>query len=123
MGEAWRRLTHGVHAASVLRLSLSGCWRVAAPLRSIAIKQVMSTLDMLRSGQTATISALEGDGADIRRLLEMGLLPGETVELIGRAPLGDPLAVHVHGGRLAVRKADAKRIRVQFNSHNRATQE
>jgi ferrous iron transport protein A len=74
----------------------------------------MSTLDALMPGQTATISSLDGEGARIHRLLEMGLLPGETVELIGRAPLGDPLAIHVRGGRLAVRKADARRIRIQF---------
>ena len=43
----------------------------------------------------------------------MGLLPGEPVELIGRAPLGDPLAIFVRGSRLAVRKADARRIQIQ----------
>lgn len=80
----------------------------------------MSTLDSLTPGQTATIAALDGEGTHLQRLLEMGLLPGATVELIGRAPLGDPLAIHLRGGRLAVRKADARRIRVQLDDSLRS---
>jgi Fe2+ transport system protein FeoA len=83
----------------------------------------MSTLDRLSPGQTAIISALDGEGARIQRLLEMGLLPGETVELIGRAPLGDPLAIYVRGSRLAVRKADARHIRVRIDNSDNAINE
>jgi ferrous iron transport protein A len=73
----------------------------------------MSTLDTLTVGQRGTIVALDGADAPARRVLEMGLLPGEPVELIGRAPLGDPLAIFVRGSRLAVRRADARRIQIQ----------
>ncbi|MCB1598373.1 MAG: ferrous iron transport protein A, partial [Gammaproteobacteria bacterium] len=49
-----------------------------------------------------------------RRLMELGLLPGEPVELIGRAPLGDPLAVLIRGTRVALRTRDARRIRINI---------
>jgi ferrous iron transport protein A len=47
-----------------------------------------------------------------RRLLEMGLVPGTEVKIVGRAPLGDPLELEVGGGRLSIRKAQAAAILV-----------
>ena len=35
--------------------------------------------------------------------MELGLLPGEPIEVLGRAPFGDPIAVLIRGTRLAVR--------------------
>jgi Fe2+ transport system protein FeoA len=40
----------------------------------------------------------------------MGLLPGEEVEVLGVAPLGDPMAIRVGGTRLALRRRDAARV-------------
>ena len=70
----------------------------------------MSTLDRLRPGQLGTIVDLEGDESTLRRLRELGLLPGAKVEAIGSAPLGDPLAFFIRGGRLALRSCDARRV-------------
>ena len=70
------------------------------------------TLDHLRHGRRATILSLYGDDAITRRLRELGFLPGVDVEMIGHAPLGDPLAVFVRGSRMALRRRDARRIRV-----------
>jgi ferrous iron transport protein A len=72
----------------------------------------MSTLDTLTSGQCGTIVDLDGDDGITRRLMELGFLPGTMVEVIGFAPLGDPVAVFVRGGRIAIRLRDARRIRV-----------
>lgn len=74
----------------------------------------MSSLDALRPGNAAVIAELDGGDEAIRRLMELGLLPGEPVEMIGRAPLGDPLAILVRGTRIAVRARDARRIRVSL---------
>lgn len=68
------------------------------------------TLDSLRRGRSATILALGGDDGVTRRLRELGFLPGVEVEMIGSAPLGDPLAVFVRGSRMALRRRDARRI-------------
>jgi Fe2+ transport system protein FeoA len=46
-------------------------------------------------------------------LMEMGLTTGEAVEVIGRAPLRDPITVLCRGSRLALRTADARRISVR----------
>jgi ferrous iron transport protein A len=72
----------------------------------------MSTLDTLASGQWGTIVDLDGDDGITRRLMELGFLPGTRVEVIGFAPLGDPVAVFVRGSRMAIRLRDARRIRV-----------
>ena len=74
----------------------------------------MSSLDTLRPGHTATIAELDGADEAARRLMELGLLPGEQIELIGRAPLGDPLAVMIRGTRVALRMRDARRIRIHI---------
>jgi len=54
-----------------------------------------------------------GDDALARRLGDMGLLPGTTVELLARAPLGDPLLFRLRGYRLALRRDEAARVRVE----------
>ncbi|MCX7861175.1 MAG: ferrous iron transport protein A [Chloroflexus sp.] len=72
------------------------------------------TLDQLARGQQAVIVRIDGDRALRRRLLDMGLIHGETVTLSGVAPLGDPLEVTVKGYRLSLRKADARCIQVEL---------
>jgi len=55
-------------------------------------------------------------GADvlIQRLMEMGLLEGDEVELIGFAPLGDPLEVRLGDYRLSLRRTEAARVEVEL---------
>jgi len=43
-------------------------------------------------------------------LLEMGCMPGESVELLQIAPLHDPLYIRVNGSHLAIRKETANQI-------------
>src|SRR5262245_62554867 len=64
-----------------------------------------TTLDRLAAGQRGRVVALKGDDALMQRLMEMGLLEGDEVELIGFAPLGDPLEVRLGDYRLSLRKA------------------
>lgn len=44
------------------------------------------------------------------KLMEMGCLPGETVRVERIAPLGDPMAIHVAGYQLSLRKQEAATI-------------
>jgi len=78
----------------------------------------MSSLDSLHPGQPATIVEIHGDDAATQRLMELGVLPGRPVELVGRAPFGDPIALRVRGARIAVRAGDAQRIRLQPANHH-----
>ena len=72
------------------------------------------TLDKLHVGQRATILALQGDDAIVQRLYEMGILEGEEVEVIGFAPLGDPLEIRLRDYRLSLRRSEAARVTVQL---------
>jgi Fe2+ transport system protein FeoA len=58
------------------------------------------------------IEGLEGPEAECRRLLDLGLTPGEEMAIVQSVPLGDPLVVVVRGMRLALRKREAAWIRV-----------
>ncbi|MCA9493739.1 MAG: ferrous iron transport protein A [Alphaproteobacteria bacterium] len=71
------------------------------------------TLDRLAPGQRARVTAVEGEGAFRRRLLELGLLPGTEVERTGQAPLGDPMTYRVRGAVLCLRANDARNVRVE----------
>lgn len=72
----------------------------------------MASLDQMRVGQLARIDAIRGDDALVQRLLEMGLLEGEEVEVVGFAPLGDPLEIRLGDYRLSLRRSEAARITV-----------
>lgn len=54
-----------------------------------------------------------GDGGDAtRRLMDLGLIRGTTVEVIRAAPLGDPIEVRLRGFMLTLRRAEAEHITV-----------
>lgn len=72
-----------------------------------------ATLDQLPLGTSATIVRVYGEKAARRRLLDMGLVTGETVTIQRVAPMGDPLDVVVKGYHLSLRKQEASRILVE----------
>jgi ferrous iron transport protein A len=83
------------------------------------------TLDQLAIGQTARVRTIHqerttteqrrADGQDPirRRLLEMGLCPEVEVEVLRRAPLGDPIELRVRGYLLSVRAEHARQVEMQ----------
>jgi ferrous iron transport protein A len=72
----------------------------------------MTSLDQLRVGQRARIEVVRGNDAVAQRLLEMGLYEGEPVEILGFAPLGDPIEVRLRDYRLSLRRQEAACITV-----------
>ena len=66
----------------------------------------------LAVGTEASVTAVSGTGSFRRRLLELGILPGTHVEVIGVAPLGDPLELLVRGSSLSIRRAEAASVEV-----------
>ncbi len=71
-------------------------------------------LNRLTLGQRGRIVALSGDPAFVQRLMEMGMLEGDVVELLAVAPLGDPLEVRLGDYRLSLRRADAALVEVEL---------
>lgn len=71
------------------------------------------SLDMLKPGQGGVISAVGGEGALRRRLLDMGLTPGTQVMVKKMAPMGDPIELALRGYLLSIRKEDAAKIQLK----------
>ena len=70
-------------------------------------KEIVS-LSSLAPGESGTVSAMHGLTRNARqRLLEMGLMQGVRIRLVRRAPLGDPLEIHLKGYRLMLRDSEA----------------
>jgi len=72
----------------------------------------MSTLAELAVGQSARVANVEGVDEISIRLMEMGLVPGTDLRVLGIAPLGDPLEIEIRGYRLSVRKSEAARVQL-----------
>lgn len=72
------------------------------------------TLNEIVKGQIARIIQIKGEDAISMRLMEMGLIDGEQIELLGKAPLGDPLEFAVRGYRLSLRMNEAKCVEVEI---------
>ena len=71
------------------------------------------TLNELKIGDSAAITAVGGEGALRCRLLDMGLTPRTVVTLRKVAPMGDPIERHVRGYELTLRVEDARQITVE----------
>jgi len=70
-------------------------------------------LSELAPGDMATIVRVTGRGPARRRLMDMGLMPGETIEVVRVAPLGDPVQVKVQDCNLTIRREEAVSIYVE----------
>ena len=64
-------------------------------------------------GSTAIVSRVSGARRVVRRLLEMGLVPGTSVTVQREAPLGDPVELRVRNYALSIRRSDALGIEVE----------
>jgi ferrous iron transport protein A len=67
------------------------------------------TLADLHLGEKAIIDSFTDQDVSAK-LLEMGCLPGEEVELRNIAPLGDPIAIYVSGYMLGMRRSEAASV-------------
>lgn len=70
------------------------------------------TLNQLTPGQKAQIKGLDPNYAGANRLAQMGIVPGETVLFLGKAPLGDPLRIQIMNYELCLRVSDASAIEI-----------
>ena len=71
------------------------------------------TLDELKVGESAVISAVGGEGALRCRLLDLGLTPRTSVTMQKIAPMGDPVEIRVRGYELTLRVEDARKIELK----------
>jgi len=71
-------------------------------------------LSNLKPGQQGKILKLDSSIGPIRRrLMDMGVIPGETVKVEKVAPMGDPIEITVKSYNLSLRKNEAKGIEIE----------
>lgn len=75
----------------------------------------MANLNMrqMKNNQTGTISTITAKGELGRKIRDMGLVPGTLIQILGRAPLYDPVALRVMGFTLTLRNNEADYIEVE----------
>jgi ferrous iron transport protein B len=75
-------------------------------------------------GQTGFISRIKDGGEVAARIREMGLVPGEAIEIVGRAPLNDPVHIKLRGNNhLTLRNNEADYILVETEAGNAVRKE
>ena len=70
-------------------------------------------LSELHTGQQAVIVKVKGHGGFRKRILEMGFVKGQTVEVLLNAPLQDPVKYHIMGYEVSLRRQEAEMIEVK----------
>ncbi len=70
------------------------------------------SLRTLPLGQKAVIAGISAQGELGRRIRDMGLVPGAELEVVGQAPLKDPVALRLKGFTLSLRNNEANYITV-----------
>lgn len=68
-------------------------------------------LSKIANGDEVDIVHIESSGLRVK-LLEMGVLEGQSVRVLFRAPFGDPIAVDVNGYVLSLRLNEADLVHV-----------
>lgn len=73
----------------------------------------MDSLRSLKVGEKARVAMVSAEGELGRRIRDMGLVPGVELEVVGRAPLRDPVAVRLAGFTLSLRNSEADYIKIE----------
>lgn len=69
-------------------------------------------LSELNIGENAEIIKIKGRGAFRRKVMEMGIVVGEKISAIRKAPFNDPVEYEVKGYKIILRKAEASLIEI-----------
>ena len=73
-------------------------------------------LSELKTGESATILKVTGHGGFRRRIMEMGFVRGQRVEVILNAPLKDPIEYKIMGYDISLRRSEADMVVVLSDS-------
>lgn len=73
-------------------------------------------LSELKTGESATILKVTGHGGFRRRIMEMGFVRGQRVEVLLNAPLKDPIEYKIMGYDISLRRSEADMVVVLSDS-------
>jgi DtxR family Mn-dependent transcriptional regulator len=110
-----------------VRLAAGGREHVLAPLVAASVsvepqadewkaeEPIGEPLNMLRPGEDGRVLAISRRcrGAERRRLLDLGVLPGTVIRAEMRSPNGDPTAYRIRDALIALRAEQADFIRIE----------
>ncbi|NNM16923.1 MAG: ferrous iron transport protein A [Bacteroidia bacterium] len=77
------------------------------------MNQPLTKLSELKKGTRCKVHSFTNEFLKIK-LLEMGCLPGETIEVIRLAPFGGPIAIDLSDYTLRLRKDEAATVLVEL---------
>ncbi len=75
-------------------------------------KQVRS-LNHIPEGNTVKVHQLLTKGAMRRRLQDIGIIEGSTIQCLQKSPFGDPVSYLIRGAVIALRKEESANILVE----------
>ena len=78
-------------------------------------------LSELNTGDKACIIKVKGHGGFRKRIVEMGFIKGQRVEVLQCAPLQDPVKYRVMGYEVSLRRQEAEKIEVSTEEHDADT--
>lgn len=67
-------------------------------------------LSTFKTGQLVQIEKIKLEGMMKRRLLDLGFIPGATIKVLQKSPLGDPTAYQVSNTTIALRNEESSLI-------------
>ena len=73
----------------------------------------LATVADLKKGEKGVIKEFTNNVLPVK-LMEMGCLPGNSVELVRIAPLNDPIYINVNGTHMAIRRSLAETIELDM---------
>ena len=76
------------------------------------------TLADLTRGDRARIDSVDAIEPSVQRLMTLGLVEGAELECLGGSLGGDPMELRIHGSALSLRRADARRFKVESNGRS-----
>jgi len=72
-------------------------------------------LHEMERGERGMVIEISPGGSLRQRLMDMGMVRGSEVEMVRRAPLGDPLEFLLRGYRLTLRRGEAARVLLEVS--------
>lgn len=80
----------------------------------------MTLLSEVRVGQSGVVERLDLSEEVSDHLAHLGFLPGAEVEVLRRAPAGDPTVYRIDGIEVGLRQETARHIEIELHEASRS---
>jgi ferrous iron transport protein A len=77
------------------------------------VEVLVMALSEIEVGASAVVDSLELPHDVLDHLMHLGFLPEATIDVLRRAPAGDPTVYRVEGAEIALRRETARHIHVR----------